>query len=442
MRGAVRTFSGTRFEKKRVIFTILVAVLLELGMMRPLSAEAGETGGLERGALIEVTPVAHYSVAEIDTAVGEEMPLIGSAKCDVRVVSLKYATIGVAGEPADATAALLLPDGGPSCADHPPLLGWARGTETKRDASQVDMAADVANFSLSAFFAAKGYAVVATDYLGLGGSSYPFHPYLHAASEASAIVDALRAARLAARDLEAELSDAVLLAGYSQGGHAAFAAQQRIESAHAEEFDLVATVPMSGPYDLSANFVDQWGGAEGRAGNPLGPILFSYTLVSYQQVYGDLYASPDEVFSPAFVDAANEWFPGPMSVFEILETPLFSGGVTTDDIRQPAFLEAFRVDSRHPFRQALRRNDLVDWTPKTPTVFCGSSRDSIVPFERTLQAVDDFVQRGAPVKVIDVDSQIPPDVDGLEAHAGWAAYLCYGVARSKVFDPLFRDLDG
>jgi hypothetical protein len=45
---------------------------------------------------------------------------------------------------------------------------------------------------LSLIFAARGYVVVAADYVGLGVSE-TFHPYLHAESEATAVVDALRA---------------------------------------------------------------------------------------------------------------------------------------------------------------------------------------------------------------------------------------------------------
>ena len=37
---------------------------------------------------------------------------------------------------------------------------------------------------LAAMYAAQGYAVVATDYLGYAKSTFPYHPYLHADSEA------------------------------------------------------------------------------------------------------------------------------------------------------------------------------------------------------------------------------------------------------------------
>jgi len=66
------------------------------------------------------------------------------------------------------------------------------------------------------FFVAQGYAVVATDYLGYALSEYPFHPYMHADSEASAVIDSIRAARHAAKALGLALNGKVMLSGYSQ----------------------------------------------------------------------------------------------------------------------------------------------------------------------------------------------------------------------------------
>ncbi|MGQ9367792.1 lipase family protein [Azospirillum sp. ST 5-10] len=389
-----------------------------------------------RGGLLAMAEVARFTAAQIDAAVGDEMALVGPAACDVGVFDLRYATVGVHGEPADASAVLLLPSGSPACAGDVPLLGWARGTETRRTAAQADRAAEVANSPLAAFYAAKGYAVAATDYLGLGRSGYPFHPYLHAGSEATAIVDALRAARQAARLVKADLSGQVMLAGYSQGGHATLAAQRAIERDHADEFDLVASAPMAGPYYPSRIVLDGWSGG-GSAADPLAPLLLSYTLVSYERAYGGLYRRPGEVFRPPFAERVEALFPGPWGVFELAENAPFAGVADLDAVRTPAFARAVERRPDHPFRAALRRNDLLDgWTPRTPTLLCGARRDAVVPFASTLEAARAFA--GAPVTVVDVDPQIPAGVDGVEAHAGWGAYLCYAAARQRLFDGVRR----
>ena len=46
---------------------------------------------------------------------------------------------------------------------------------------------------LAAMYAGQGYAVVATDYLGFAKSGYSYHPYLHAASEATSVIDSIGA---------------------------------------------------------------------------------------------------------------------------------------------------------------------------------------------------------------------------------------------------------
>ena len=60
-----------------------------------------------------------------------------------------------------------------------------------------------------------GYAVVRTDYEGLGTPSA--HPYLIGVSEGRAVLDMVRAAR----KLDRSLGKQVVIAGHSQGGHAA-----------------------------------------------------------------------------------------------------------------------------------------------------------------------------------------------------------------------------
>jgi pimeloyl-ACP methyl ester carboxylesterase len=64
-------------------------------------------------------------------------------------------------------------------------------------------------------FLDAGYAVVRTDYEGLGTPGA--HPFLVGRSEGRSVVDAVRAAR----ELEPRLSNRFVIAGHSQGGHAA-----------------------------------------------------------------------------------------------------------------------------------------------------------------------------------------------------------------------------
>jgi hypothetical protein len=401
-------------------------------------APAENSGGPPRGTLYAAKALKHFTAAEIDAAGAQDLSLVGSAKCGVTVVELHYATIGVHGESADASAALLLPDV-PAPPQGYPLLGWAHGTETRRAATQAAQAAKAADFELSSFYASKGYAVVASDYLGLGQSRYPFHPYLHADSEASAIVDALRAARNAGPLFGARYSGKVMLGGYSQGGHAAMAAQRAIERDYSAEFDLVGTASMSGPYELSYTFTAMWSDSGREGGEALISPLLSYAVVAMQRVYGDIYAGPENVFRPPFAGEVEVLFPGPLDLFDLARREEFAGLRSLDGMRQPAFSSSFLEPKGNAFSAALARNDLLDWTPRTPMILCGANQDSIVPFDNAVRAKAAFGARGVRVTVVDVADRIPAGVGGEAAHTQWAASLCLFEAREMLFEPARRN---
>lgn len=412
----------------RMIFSGLLIVLPGL----PLTLAHAATP--VPGQVLSSVTLKTFTVAAMDAELGDQRDYIGAPRCDVRLIDLTYATLGVHGEPATASAMLLLPEG-KSCAGPYPLLGWARGTDTQRNSEQAQSLLKSGDSPLLAFFAAQGYAVVATDYLGLGRSDYKFHPYLHADSEASAIIDALRAARRLSGELKAPLSGRVMLAGYSQGGHAAMAAQRAIERDNADEFNLVASAPMSGPYSLSQTFLGSWSGITAAGTNTLAPYLLAYTLAGMQGVYGNIYGNPQEVFRQPWAAQLKTGFPGQRNIFEMLDKQALPPVAQLDQLRQPAFTQAFVDDPQMPFRRALARNDLLDWTPRTPTVLCGSRRDGVVAFANSQAAEAAFSSRGAPVSLLDVSPRIPADVDGVQVHTRAAAYLCLGAVRQQLFDP-------
>lgn len=103
------------------------------------------------------------------------------------------------------------------------MISWAHGTIGSADdcapsRDTVSAAAHVWNehpHELLNQFLKKGWAVVMTDYEGLG--TYGRHPYLLGESEARGILDIVRAARR----LHPEISARLAIVGHSQGGQAA-----------------------------------------------------------------------------------------------------------------------------------------------------------------------------------------------------------------------------
>ena len=89
--------------------------------------------------------------------------LPGAAQCNVTVSQIVYATQGVQpGELTNASAAVLVPSG-PKCPGPFPLIAFGRATVMEKMQANADLT-NPSTEMLMTFFAAQGYAVVATDF--------------------------------------------------------------------------------------------------------------------------------------------------------------------------------------------------------------------------------------------------------------------------------------
>lgn len=151
-------------------------------------------------------------------------------------------TDGIEGsKPVLVSGAIFLPKG-EAPAGGWPLMAWAHGTVGVADVCapsnnpRSERDTKYLNHWLS-----QGYAVVASDYQGLGAPGG--HPYLATRPAAWSVLDAIRAVQ--AGDMP--VTDAVVLVGQSQGGGAAFATAAMAES-YAPELDIRGTVATGTPY--------------------------------------------------------------------------------------------------------------------------------------------------------------------------------------------------
>ncbi|WP_427914462.1 lipase family protein [Ramlibacter sp. MMS24-I3-19] len=400
-----------------------------------------------RGTLVD-TPavVTTLTAAQIDaqaTSSGLE-PLAGPAQCDVKVVSLNYRTPGALGEDSNASGVLLVPAG--ACASaSAPLLAYARGTEVSKPRTLAS-ATDPETFSLAAMFAAQGYAVVATDYLGFAKSSYPFHPYLHADSEASSVVDSIRAARFAAPGQGLALSGKVMVTGYSQGGHSSAATQRAIERDNKAEINLVGAAHLAAPVNLSGSF---------KLPNAIAGYQFfvPFIVTAWQKIYGNIYTSPTQVFKQPYAATIETLLPSPTLTYStLITTGALPGGTPNqarDALFQSAFLTDVQTNPNNGLYQDAVKNDLTGFTPKARTLLCGGSGDPTVPpavHQNVWKAALDA--KGATnVTTVDVDPSIqaafgPGGVAPTDPttpayatyygsyHGGYEPPFCYAQARA------------
>jgi pimeloyl-ACP methyl ester carboxylesterase len=144
---------------------------------------------------------------------------LSSARSNELVV---YLSESVHGEPIAVSGIIALPKKAPIDGGYP-VISWAHGTVGSADrcAPSRDVEGEQAH-PYNAFphvllnkFLDQGWAVVMTDYEGLGTEGP--HPYLLGKSEARGILDIVRAAR----QLHPELSNQFAIVGHSQGGQAA-----------------------------------------------------------------------------------------------------------------------------------------------------------------------------------------------------------------------------
>ena len=194
-----------------------------------------------------------------------------------------YTTTRGDGTPAVSSGLVVIPDGH----DQPPVIGWAHGTTGVSVGCAPSLLPDpfaaggMPNFEHALD---EGWAVVATDYVGLGADAP--HEYLVGESAARGTLDALRAART----LEGvELAESTVVWGHSQGGAAALWTGGAAER-YAPELTLEGVVAMAPAANLPS-MIDSL--ADKPAGAFVGPFVITGFAAAYDDVDVSDYVRPE-----------------------------------------------------------------------------------------------------------------------------------------------------
>lgn len=218
---------------RRTVITMVSAALLATG---PLTATAladppAQSAGQTPGTVVQ------------DDALSQDLWLPGSGSAR----KLTYWTRDSSDQPALSSGVVFTPAGTPPPGGWP-VMSWEHGTVgigddcapslTGRSQRDIDYLTTWMN---------QGYAVVATDYIGLGTPG--MHAYLDGRAEAHAAIDMVRAARA----VDGSLASKWVAIGQSQGGGATvFTAA--LATSYAPELDYrgaVATGPASNIVDAA-----------------------------------------------------------------------------------------------------------------------------------------------------------------------------------------------
>ena len=318
---------------------------------------------------------------------------------DVDYYKITYTTPDIHGVLDTASGLVILPNVNDKAF---PMLCYQHGTVGSKE----DVPSNLqGGYLLSVIWAATGYVTFAPDFLGLG-EARGFHPYVHADSEASAAIDMLYATKEFADGNSTHYNEQLFLTGYSQGGHAAAALQKELQENHATTLPVTASAPMSGPYSISGVMQDFMNSLE-----PYGFVGYlPYTLLSYQEVYGNLYTELTDIYKPAYAPMVEQFYNAEIDLGE-LNTMLtaqliadYGASIPLKMIRDDVTAEV-QSNPDHPFNVAMRDNDVHNWAPTAPTRLYYCTADDQVPFENSVVADSVMNSLGAvDLAAIDVSS--------------------------------------
>ena len=283
-------------ENRRHLGLLTVLLLLPALAFWATAQEQPASGGLALapGSIVEVVYEERLSVQEVLAAAATPFGRYGPPRVEnaVDVYGLRFATTGLEGTVAVVTASLFVPVEPPR--ESSPLYVFGAGTTglagVCAPSREHELPQPLGNYrGYLAPYAGRGIVTVFPDYLGFEDPARP-QAYFHAASEAHVMLDAARATRalFAEAPWLGELQNAVLTGGYSQGGHAAFAAAD-LRPWYAPEIPLLGMIGYGATTDVRPLFLE-------------GPYYAPYVLASWSAIYGAQQVEAEAVL-------ASRWLP-------------------------------------------------------------------------------------------------------------------------------------
>ena len=279
----------------------------------------------------------------------------------------------------------------PKTTDQVGMLSFHHGTITNRnDAPSNFSSADFNSISYAAM-ASVGLIGVIPDYLGFGSSSSILHPYYVEDLTASAILDILIAASELAVQKNIQFNGKLFLAGYSEGGYATMAAHKAIETNALDGFNLIASFPGAGAYDLTG-MQEYIFGLEQYDD----PYYLAYMARAYQIEY-DEDALLTDFFKEPYASKIPGLFDGQKGA-DAINAQLTS---SIADLIQEDVLMNINSDPQYDYIQdAFVENSLTDWKPEIQMFMYHGLSDTTVPYQNSVDTYNKLMSNGASTGVI------------------------------------------
>ncbi|WP_229481011.1 lipase family protein [Mycolicibacterium mageritense] len=327
---------------------------------------------------------------------------------------IMYRSTDSRGNPTAVTGTYFEPDrpwpgGGPR-----PLIAFAPGTQ-----GQGDQCAPSRVFEQSIHFSsglditmgyeelfvatmvARGFAVVVTDYEGLGTPGV--HTYVNRLAEAQAVLDAARAAKkLPGTSLTPD--GPVALWGYSQGGGASAAAAE-LAPGYAPELDLVGAYSGAPP----ANLPDLLPYVDGNVLVGAVGYLINGAIAAYPEA-ADAIHDKLTIYGEDLLNKTKDQC--------VVET-----GLTFAFHRLQEYFngDPYEVIANEPFKSLLDLQRIGRLKPETPVFIDSNHFDPLVPWTGANQLGHDWCAQGADVQFWTNDQ--PPFLNKLSVNHALAYFM-------------------
>ncbi len=346
------------------------------GPSRPLLAlalalSAAVAAVAKPGDLVEVKLETTMSPAQVDAFIGPlyegyEAP---KAKYSIDVYAVKFESVYPDGEKATAFAQVFIPRYGAEKPALRALYAFGPGSTGIIDACRPSRE-HVAGIRWGWYrshvlsHAGQGTIGVIPDYLGFGDPDRDQY-YMVARAETDAMLDSIRATRNLISQLKVPgISDTRnFVAGFSQGGHAAFAAADG-RASYAPELRLDGIIGYGPSTDLIALFKEF-------------PDVAPMALYTFRNLYGASAVDPELALAKSFAptldfDVTRQCVGGMQSYYPIDPKKLFN----------PAFAEALlsdRLEEKYPgIYRILKLNSTGLGGHGVPALICQGTEDIVV----------------------------------------------------------------
>ena len=293
-----------------------------------------------------------------------------------------YRSRGIKNEPIVTSGYILLPKANPP-KDGWPMLAWAHGTTGVADTcapsgnfpdGPVHAYQNIADKALDAWLS-KGYAVVATDYQGLGTPGG--HPYMDATSQLHSVVDSVRALYSLSPK---KFNKKWYVMGHSQGGAAALNVAAKGQK-DAPEFNLMGAISLApGGYKYE-------GIAEYVLANPQPDVNVAafFPIVLLGAEAADSQLDPNLVVSNDMKNLINTGRKRCLSELQAdLKTPPNS---------------IFKPNANlTPLVQYLKKQSIEHMSPTIPLMIIQGTKDQFVDYQGTYAYYQQQCKSGKPVQ--------------------------------------------